>query len=501
MSALEEVEYCQFNLIFLNEMIREYTILHISDLHKPKKASYDNLFASLCSDCEKYTATGVPKPSIIVVSGDLVEGSKETDIAKAESEIAAQYQEVADFLKKLVGYFLDNDKERIIIVPGNHDVCWALSVASMQKESVDNEDEIKEKRLQINENEIRWSWKDLSFYSIKDIDIYKRRFDLFLEFYNSFYQGEHFSRIWPDPCEDNLQIIDLPAYNICFLGLNSCYKLDHLNDSGSICPSALTGCQAKLSNISKRGSLVVGVWHHHTTGLPYENNYLDYRILQAMIDAKVQIGLYGHQHLTSVLNEYHDLTKKERILLISSGSLYGSRNQLATGYPRQYGLISLKFQEKGVCISLRVRKDRMSYEIPSWCESQIGTSALTEYEEFLELPPIKPEYFIHQVNDYVQRTNDYKSGYKLMMGFVDLSKDMVLKFSDTYLNHITDNDFILANIVNPETDMQYQTLLRAAIEMKNKSTLIRLKMDDRYDKIKGSLMNYLKEEVEKILSI
>lgn len=482
-------------------MIREYSILHISDLHKPKDASYDSLFASLCSDCERYTATGILKPSIIVVSGDLVEGSKETGIANAEAEIKAQYQEVAEFLEKLVEYFLDNDKERIIIVPGNHDVCRAISMASMQKESVDNEDEIREKRRQINVNETRWNWNDLSFYSVKDIKHYKSRFDLFLEFYNKFYQGEPFSRIWPIPCEDNLQIIDLPEYNICFLGLNSCYKLDHLNDSGSICPSALASCQAKLNNISKRGSLVVGVWHHHTTGLPYENNYLDYRILQAMIDAKVKIGLYGHQHLTSILNEYHDLTKKERILLISSGSLYGSRNQLVTGYPRQYGLISLKFQENGVVMSLRVRKDPTNYVIPSWCESQIGTSALTTYEEFLELPPIKPESFIQQVDDYVQRTHDYKSGYKQMMSFIDLNRDSVLRFSDTYLNHIKDNDFILVNVTNPETDTQYQTLLRAAIELKDKSLIIRLKMDDRYNQIKGTLMNYLRDEADKITTL
>lgn len=247
--------------------------------------------------------------------------------------------------------------------------------------------------------------------------------------------------------------------------------------------------------------MVVGVWHHHTTGLPYENNYLDYRILQAMIDAKVKIGLYGHQHLTSILNEYHDLTKKERILLISSGSLYGSRNQLVTGYPRQYGLISLKFQENGVVMSLRVRKDPTNYVIPSWCESQIGTSALTTYEEFLELPPIKPESFIQQVDDYVQRTHDYKSGYKQMMSFIDLNRDSVLRFSDTYLNHIKDNDFILVNVTNPETDTQYQTLLRAAIELKDKSLIIRLKMDDRYNQIKGTLMNYLRDEADKITTL
>lgn len=53
-----------------------YTILHISDLHKPQKSSYKNLCESLFVDSDHYEKDGIQKPEIIVVSGDLIEGLK-----------------------------------------------------------------------------------------------------------------------------------------------------------------------------------------------------------------------------------------------------------------------------------------------------------------------------------------------------------------------------------------------------------------------------------------
>lgn len=479
-------------------MKREYTILHISDLHKPQDSNYEDLFESLCNDCEVYTSSGIMKPEIIVVSGDLVEGSRQSDICLAEKEILNQYREVRAFLEKMVGYFLDGDKRRIIIVPGNHDVFRGISDSSMVKETVKDVDDIKEKLSKLNIGNVRWNWKDLSFYSINDDKRYQSRFDLFTLFYNDFYAGVYPQRIWDSPCDVHSQLIDLPEYNICFLGLNSCYNLDHLNMSGSISPSALTSFQKQLRAISKRGSLIVGVWHHHTTGLPCEDNYLDYRILQSMIDAKVKVGLYGHQHLTSILSEYHDITRQERILLVSSGSLYGSRRQLATGVPRQYGLLSLKYSQNEVSLELHVRKDPTNYAIPSWRESQIGTSSLTVFKEDIPLSDFQLEPFISAIDNHVQNTNDYEWGYLRIHDYMEIDRSVCTVFSDNYLSKITNSDFVIGNVSNPQTDTQFECLLRAAIDKKEMSIINRLKTDERYNSIRGAMMNYLREEANKL---
>ena len=76
-------------------MVKKFSILHISDLHKPENCSLDNVFYSLQKDCDAYIKDGIGKPEIIVVSGDLVEGSKNDD---AENIIKLEYAEVSKFL-------------------------------------------------------------------------------------------------------------------------------------------------------------------------------------------------------------------------------------------------------------------------------------------------------------------------------------------------------------------------------------------------------------------
>ena len=87
-------------------------------------------------------------------------------------------------MTNFVAYFLDGDKRRIIIVPGNHDVFRCISSESMIKETVNDEDEIWKKRQQISNGHPRWNWKDLSFYTINDKKMYDSRFDLFKKFYD-----------------------------------------------------------------------------------------------------------------------------------------------------------------------------------------------------------------------------------------------------------------------------------------------------------------------------
>lgn len=49
-------------------MEKQYSILHISDLHKPENCNLDNLLYSIQKDCEFYTKEGIRKPDIIVIN-------------------------------------------------------------------------------------------------------------------------------------------------------------------------------------------------------------------------------------------------------------------------------------------------------------------------------------------------------------------------------------------------------------------------------------------------
>ena len=78
------------------------TVLHISDLHRTSgpHLGNDELLPALVSDATRWDVEGIPRPELIVVSGDLVQGAA-LDARDPDAEVDAQYREVGDFLKRL----------------------------------------------------------------------------------------------------------------------------------------------------------------------------------------------------------------------------------------------------------------------------------------------------------------------------------------------------------------------------------------------------------------
>ena len=81
----------------------------------------DELFAAIASDATRWGREGIPSPDLVVVNDDLIQGAS---VGTQDSEIAAQYSEACGFLRKLAEEFVDSDRSRVVIVPGNHDVHW-----------------------------------------------------------------------------------------------------------------------------------------------------------------------------------------------------------------------------------------------------------------------------------------------------------------------------------------------------------------------------------------
>ena len=152
-----------------------FSILHISDLHKDAGASYDQLLASLEDDRVEWRNADPPikEPSFIVVSGDLVHGCQLDMTKRAATEMLdKQYEEVEVFLANLADRFLENDRNRIIIVPGNHDVSRNASQRSMVY--VDEKERNDVYNTFVNSRGksclYRWSWADFAFCKIAKED-------------------------------------------------------------------------------------------------------------------------------------------------------------------------------------------------------------------------------------------------------------------------------------------------------------------------------------------
>jgi predicted MPP superfamily phosphohydrolase len=96
------------------------TILHVSDTQFGRYHRFDpsdSLAGHLIRDVASLSRIGVPTIDLIVLSGDIAERGKRAEYADALRFV--------DHLCEELGL----GRERVVVVPGNHDVSWDLSEA------------------------------------------------------------------------------------------------------------------------------------------------------------------------------------------------------------------------------------------------------------------------------------------------------------------------------------------------------------------------------------
>ncbi len=112
-----------------------YSILHISDLHRSADdpISNEELLAGLATDRERYTRStpSIRAPDAIIISGDVIQG---VGLGHADSRqaLSEQYLVAEDFLVRLADDFVDGDRSKIVIAPGNHDIDWNVAWSAME---------------------------------------------------------------------------------------------------------------------------------------------------------------------------------------------------------------------------------------------------------------------------------------------------------------------------------------------------------------------------------
>jgi hypothetical protein len=105
-------------------------ILHISDIHRASEAPtsnttllgklQDDIFCTYEEDNKRLDSNEpqLGRPDLIVVSGDLTQCADE-----------AEFKIALGFLEGLLP-LVDNKRQRVILVPGNHDVSWTIAAQS-----------------------------------------------------------------------------------------------------------------------------------------------------------------------------------------------------------------------------------------------------------------------------------------------------------------------------------------------------------------------------------
>lgn len=470
-------------------MVTPVSIIHISDFHKRSRDNYKNLLASLKTDCNKYVReNGIPKPNVIVVSGDLVQGGTTEDIKE-------QYEASLEFLNDLTNDFLDGDKRRVVIVPGNHDVDWNITKQSMEvvkpgrrKSEIQGYNEIvKQSHSGDTSSNYRWSWDDQKVYMIKEKKLYTTRFASFREFFDAFYAGLY---EYPEDEDYQFHFFDIPGFGVSFLGLNSCFNNDHLNRSGTINPICVANASSEIDKRVHAGQLVIGVWHHHTIGTPYEDNYLDYTILDTLVGNGIQLSLHGHQHYCAVAREHTDVYDSRRMLLLSTGSLYGGEHTMNYGASRQYNVIVLEEKEEKVLITLNSRADMSSKakDIPKWGPGVIKGTSATSWTSEIDAPIDMTEYEeIDSIMRGYESTGDYDAAKKridIVMAKMPMTRRMILDLMQRENKY----EDIAVFFMPPASDEEAIALIDAANEINDPCLIAKVRDLDYIKNSKNSIV-------------
>lgn len=466
-------------------MIGKTSILHISDLHRSNGSEITNtaLIASLLNDNDKYTTLETPKiksPDIIIVSGDIIRGSVKQD--GSEIEVQAQYEEALEFLNQLTDVFLNGDKEKIIIIPGNHDVDWKFSKESMLKigndKVFDATGKVKNQILKetINHSsKVRWNWRDLSFYEITDYEKYNKRLEAFSNFYSIFYDGKRQFSLDPSKQYD---IFDLPTYNLTIAAFNSCFNNDHLRLVGDINPACIGDASLKLREYKKKGRLIFATWHHNTKGLPYDSNYMDNSKLKNFIDSSIVVGFHGHQHKTELIHAYNDVVEQKKIIVFSAGTLCGGSEELPVGNNRQYNLIEIDWnnpEDKFINVQLHTREksDSSSFENPIWKQGRIDSVLVSNYTVKVDKPrqPNSGSALIEVENLFM--IGDFQKSKQLLLT-LDSNDDFVRKYLVDLILATEDFQLALQVFKEPRNDEELISVLNASIQLNDKLEMKKL---------------------------
>lgn len=360
------------------------TILQISDLHRDPRNPIRNdaLLTSLDNDRHRYTAAEVPiaSPDIIIVSGDLIQGAG-VGSADFERTLAEQHDEALGFLVALTDRFLGGRRDRVVIVPGNHDVSACHGMASFSR--VDIAPDRKTglvSQLFRPDSPMRWSWDEFALYEIADATAYAERMRPFAAFYSTFYQG---TRVFDLDPSRQFDIFDFPEFDITIVGLSSCHNNDILNKQGAIHPGCIGTVGRLLREPQYGGRLRLAVWHHNTEGPPMQTDYMNPGVIQNLIDCGFSLGFHGHQHRPQFLDTRFRYGSSASMTVISAGTLCGSASYR---FGRAYNVVEL---DRAAHIGrLHVREMlNDDLQLPIWGRRALPPETTTHLEFRYDPPP------------------------------------------------------------------------------------------------------------------
>jgi Calcineurin-like phosphoesterase len=328
------------------------TLLHLSDLHRSKADPLDNdtLLASVLNDIDRYALIH-ERPQALIVSGDLVQGVRLGE-QSFDHQMRQQYADAFDLIGRLCDTLLNGDRSVVVIVPGNHDICWNTSASSVEPVTSDRYPTQLKSALIARDGQLRWSWDEQRLYRVSDEEVYKRRLGAYWDAAEKFYSGVNL----PLPIDRTrgFHLFRLFNNTMVVAAFESTHRNDHLRFEAELATGVVSRCNLELRRLELNASLLAAVWHHSIHGPPSRDDYLNIETITEMAGLGFQLGFHGHQHLAESTDLSVSIGGGSTMCVVSAGSLCAGWTDLPRGTNRQYNIV--RFDADLTSATLHIRE-------------------------------------------------------------------------------------------------------------------------------------------------
>lgn len=292
------------------------TLLHLSDLQFGKNhwfatdfsnrdVSINTLVRRLCDDLDDlYKEEMLPKADFLVITGDL-----------AETGMKAEFDEVSGFFDLLARH-LGIRRDKVIIVPGNHDINWG-SCQMYFDQCADSGQKPEE-----------------PYWPKYEAAIAANECAGYATFFKDFYKDQSEIHFTKDEPWTFFEIADL---RVVVAGLNSTYRESHKDHFGWIGERQYRWFAERLARYKTKGWLRIGALHHNYKRGPGEDeaNLRDADDLDRFLGDQLNLLLHGHTHACGIA------WINDRLPALATGSAGVRTDARPAEMPNQYQIVRI----------------------------------------------------------------------------------------------------------------------------------------------------------------
>lgn len=379
-------------------------ILHLSDLHFFSNDDADTWYSQLADDLSSKDLA-CDHLDLVLLSGDIANVSTPEEYAVAET-----------FVRKLKTGFNVED-HRWVIVPGNHDLSFDISKEALNADTLHR---LPRYQDEYDETFDRLDPENDSVFWVCNREKYQKRFDYFRTFYQNVTGTEY-----PAAYENQGIIYAIPEFRVLFLGLNSCWKLDHLRTCRSdIHMRALSHALDEIRQCHETvGDYVkFAVFHHPLAGAPADCPLADVGFLERLAAKGFCAAFHGHVHkLENSLFRYDRSPHGRRVEIIGAGTFGVRPDRWTQGYPNLYNYIQIKDKTMRVHTRCRYNEHGAWEPYARWRPDE-STPPLPYYD--VELPQSVSESPLPAGNDSDGGGEPIEPAADIEIEFVNRDEDL-----------------------------------------------------------------------------